>query len=70
MASAHPLGDDEKTALFRRLPSALIDVLPKLRTAGSCVLSGIAAEQWPQKWPELMPGLVAMLRSGDALQVS
>ena len=26
MTSAHPLGDDEKTALFRRLPSALIDV--------------------------------------------
>ena len=55
--------DEDKAAIRHALPQGLSDDIPKIRTAVGMAIASIAKWDWPEKWPELLPGLVGMLRT-------
>lgn len=56
---------EAKDAMRPMLLSALSDPERKVRTAAAFAVSTIARFDWPEDWPELLTGLVALLNSGS-----
>lgn len=60
-ASAVELSPEDKAAVKRVLPDGLLDPENKVRTAVGMAVAAIAACDWPQDWPALMPFLLGTL---------
>eukprot|EP00939_MAST-03C_sp_MAST-3C-sp1_P001964 g1964.t1 len=59
----------EKNAMRRALPSTLLCNVERIRTASSCVVAQVAIRDWPENWIGLVPGLIGMMKSGNAKQI-
>ena len=51
------------------LPHGLMEDETKMQTAVGVAIANIAMYDWPEKWPELFPGLLQLLRSPTPHQV-
>ena len=60
--------DSEKTAIREQLPQGLADPLPKLRTAVSMAIAGIAKWDLPDAWPGLFEVVVGAITSKASQQ--
>ena len=61
------IADAEKAAVRAMLPAGLGDGTPKIRTAVSMAIAGIAQWDWPDAWPGLMGALLAPLQAAAAV---
>lgn len=68
-SDASAIADSEKAVLRNRLPAGLADASRLVRGTTAVCIATIAATDYPEKWPGLMDGLFAMIRSGVAVQL-
>jgi hypothetical protein len=66
LATGPPLPESDKAAVRAALPQGLSDPHSKVRTAVGVAVAAIAAHDWPQHWPELLPGLVGAVANRRA----
>jgi hypothetical protein len=62
-----PEGD--RAVLKKNLPSLLANKQSKIRTAAAQIMKAIAKADFPDRWPELLPGLISALRSDNPFLV-
>ena len=62
------VSDSEKTAIRNQLPQGLADPLPKLQTAVSMAIAGIAKWDLPDAWPGLFEMVVGAITSKASQQ--
>ena len=55
---------EEQEAVHALLLDGLSDPTPRVRTAIGAVIARIAKDEWPARWPELIPALAGHLQSG------
>ena len=58
--------EGEKATVRAALPSGLRDPVPRIRTAVSMTIAGIAQWDWPESWPTLMRELLAPLEAATS----
>jgi hypothetical protein len=64
-----PCSPEEKKFVRDALPHGLMENQSKMQTAVGVAIASIAMHDWPEKWPELFPGLLQLLRSPASHQV-
>ena len=63
------VAEQEKVAIRNALPQMLSSSSSKLRTMTSMVIAEVSSFDFPEKWPELMPGLLQGLQDQNPLMV-
>jgi hypothetical protein len=63
------VSEEEKRAIRNSLPRLLSNHSSKLRTVASSAIGQISSFDFPEKWPELLPGLLQGLQSNDSMMV-
>lgn len=63
-----PMTVQEKAALRASLPAGLADPARKLRTAAGMAVAAVAKWDCPEAWPELLPGMLAVLAQKPSAQ--
>ena len=58
------ISSEEKNAIKNSLPSLLADPIPEIRTFAGIIIGAIAEQDF-ENWPELVPGLISALSTGN-----
>lgn len=56
------ISDQDKSSVRQIIVGGLADPSNKIRTAFAVVISGIARSDFPEKWPDLVPGLIGLVK--------